>query len=168
MYKKLKKTVVIVLLFSFLMLTSCENEMLVHRQEIQDVAEEAMEYFVNKDMDSLIEMFSVDIQENNREEIEKQLEEMYEFIDGKIVSYTYDGEGGVEISKNDGKIDYYDAAPRFVVVTDNDKEYVVKFLYYYIWDEMPEREGIGKIYVDEKGNWKNTVRVGEGYYREEN
>lgn len=149
-----------------LLMMSCSSESKEMKDDIEDTAKLAMQRFVDKDTNELIELFSNDIQNNRKEETIKELEELYLYFDEEIDVYEYDGEGGGEVNKSDGKVQYYNCHPSFIVTTDEGIEYVVEFSYNYIWDENPERIGISKIRIYARKDYSNMKEAGIVYYKE--
>lgn len=159
-----KRTVIVLILFFLLMMTSCTDESSQMHDEIKSTAEHAITLFADKELNELIKLFSEDIQENRKDETIAEIEKIYDFFDGEIISYEFDSEGGVEAKKSDGKVYYYDCFLRFNAETDNGTVYKIRFTYHYIWDEKPEYEGICKIKVTEKENSDNKIEAGITYY----
>ncbi len=149
-----------------LIMMSCSGESKAMRDDIGDVAELAMQRFVDKETNELLELFSDDIRNNRKEETVKELEELYSYFDEEIDEYEYDGEGGGEVNKRDGKVQYYNCHPSFIVTTDDGVEYVVEFSYNYIWDENPEKIGISKIRIYARKDYSNMKEAGIIYYNE--
>lgn len=164
MRSMIKRTIIAMGLCFLLMLSSCADESLQMHDEIKSTAEHAMTLFANKELNELIKLFSKDIQENRKDETIAEIEKIYDFFDGEIISYEFDSEGGVEAKKSDGKVYYYDCFLRFNAETDNGTVYKIRFTYHYIWDEKPEYEGICKIKVTEKENSDNKIEAGITYY----
>lgn len=159
-----KRVVLIVILCLALVFAICRNEMLIHHSKIKNTMEQAMEYFANKDINSLMLMFTEDIQENRKDETIEEIEALYEFFDDEIVSYSYSKEGGGERANRYEEIYYYHCCPEFKVITNNGDEYIVEFSYHYIWNDKPEKEGINKIYVYVEGEYSNGIGAGIVYY----
>lgn len=146
-----------------LLFTSCSDNPIAIKDEIKDTAEQAIDALVNEDSEELFRFFARDIQNNHKSETMAEIQEAFDFIDGKIISYDYD-QGGEEEKKNYGELIYYDCRIWLTnVTTDTGKVYSIDFTYHYIWDEKPECEGITKILIYPKDDSENIVQIGISY-----
>lgn len=156
-------TVILLLMVSFL-LTSCKEHVWTIEEKMDQTAEEIMEVIVDEDSKALFKFFASDIQDNRKEETLEEIQQAFDFIDGKIVSYDYHPIPGRR-SQNYGNIDYFDSLPEFRnVTTDLGKIYIIECTYHYIWKKRPEREGLCYIKIYEKDNRENKVEIGKIYY----
>ena len=95
-----------------------------------------------------------------------EIRQLFEYIDGAITSYNYEGKGGGQEAKNNGIIYYYSCHPEFDFTTETGQEYTISFSYHYIWNEHPEYEGINRIQICKDGNWGEKLIIGRNYYKE--
>lgn len=157
-----KKISLLVFVFSFLCLSSCVN----HSAVIKENAEEMMQCIIDRDAERLLTFFSSDIQENESEKTLEEIEKLFEFIDGDIISYTYSSGGGRR-SVRDGEFVFYYRRPTFEKTeTTTGKIYTIRFEYYYIWKEKPKQEGLCVITAFPGEDWADSdkgVTVGKDY-----
>lgn len=163
-----KKILLATLFVPALFLSSCGNHSVFidHEAIIKENAEQMLQCIIDRDAERLLTFFSDDIQENRSEETLEEIEKLFEFIDGDIVSYTYNW-GGAAGSTNDFQFYFYCYEPIFQrTETTTGKIYTIRFAYNYIWEEKPECEGLCKItaYPEEDGkNRDDGVTVGKYY-----
>lgn len=157
-----KKTSLLLFVLVILCLSSCVN----HSAVIKENAEEMMQCIIDRDAEKLLTYFSEDIRENRTEETLEEIEKLFEFIDGDIVSYIYDS-GGTRGSTSNFEYDFYLCYPTFQSVeTTTGKIYTIRFAYNYIWKEKPEQEGFSRIKAFSGEDWVNLdkgVTVGKLY-----
>ena len=152
--------VVTTMLCSCRVVDSITNE-INRKKEIETMAQQIMQCIVDENKEKLLTFFSSDIQRNHAQQIELELDRAFEFINGKIVSYKYNGIHGEYESINSGSIDFFGCSAEFCnVTTDTGFEYVVRLPFYYTWREKPEREGISMIAILDAKNFNNYVEVG--------
>ena len=123
--------------------------------------------FEKEDADELFKSFCDDIKDNHSDETLEEIKTAFEFIDGDIVSYKYEGQGSGGAAKDNFVIILYYCYPQFRIETSTGKKYVIDFCYNYIWKKKPEREGIESIritnYEGESLYSGDSVKVGIGY-----
>lgn len=143
-------------------LSSCSNR----SAAVKKNAEQMMQCIIDRDAEKLLTFFSKDMRENESEKTLEEIEALFEFIDGDIVSYSYFS-GNASKRSNNFEFDYYHCTPTFNrTETTTDKIYTIRFYYYYIWKEKPEYEGISKIIAFRGEDWANSekgVTVGKLY-----
>lgn len=135
--------------------------------DVRHQAEEWFECVKNRDAEALMRYFSPYIQENRREKTIEELNRLFAFIDGDIVSYVYSSGGLVE-KMDHGHIKYYACSPEFrKVTTDKNKMYTVSFGCHYIYEKEPEHQGLEDVVVRSEDSQGNVIRIVAGdYYHE--
>ena len=146
--------------------SSCIVNEHVDEGDIKENAVRMMECIVNKDSEELFDFYNKDMKDNYKDSSLDEIRQLFEYIDGAITSYNYEGKGGGQEAKNDGIIYYYSCHPEFDFTTDTGQEYTISFSYHYIWNEHPEYEGINRIQVCKDGNWGEKLIIGRNYYKE--
>jgi len=159
MVKKLFCLFPIALIF----LSSCVSTEHVDNKDIEDKAIMMMKCIVNEDAEGLFAFYSDYMKESYKNESLKEIQQIFDYIDGKIVSYEYQGNGGGKETIHDGKIYYCTCYPEFEFTTDNNKKYAIDFSLYYVWYEYPEGEGLHMIEVCKDGDWSTKLVAGKNY-----
>lgn len=163
-----KKVSLLVFVLSVLCLSSCSKYSTLNFPglTVKGNAEQMMQCIIDRDAEKLLTYFSKDIRENESEETLEEIEALFEFIDGDIVSYSYFSGGGADSTGN-FEYDYYFCTPEFQKTeTTTGKIYTIQLSYWYLWQEKPECEGLCKItaFPEEEGKSRNDgVTVGEYY-----
>lgn len=159
-WKKIIIIVIIILIFC-LNIKSCT---LIYSLEIKYDSKRWIRCFENEDVDGLYKFFAKDIREKYPEKMKNEIKKAYEVIEGEIVSYTYKGEIGSEYSKDYYKMNYYYSYPEYIVKTSTGNEYKICFKYCHVI-EVPDYEGIGRIYVTElrDGDRYDKIIIGKDY-----
>lgn len=158
-----KKIITILLLVLSLLLTSCSDNPIAKKKKIKKTAEKVMEAIIDEDDKDLLKFFTSDIQDYHRTKTMSEIQQAFDFIDGKVVSYDYQ-QGGEMETVEDGKIKYYHCYLEFTnVKTDTDSIYTIECTYHYIWDKKPEQEGIAKIIIFKDNDRENQVQIGQNY-----
>lgn len=105
-------------------------------------------------------MFCITILDSNVD-LDEQIENAFDFIDGEIVSYNY-LIGSESISVDEGKRTRYQIYPSIRnIKTNNNNEYTIYFYKYVICLENPNKEGISQIdIVNESGE---EIHIGDVY-----
>ena len=145
--------------------SSCIVNEHVDEGNIKENAVRMMECIVNKDSEKLFDFYNKDMKENYQDSSLDEIRQLFEYIDGAITSYNYEGKGGGQEAKNDGIICYYSCHPEFDFTTDTGQTYTISFSYLYIWNEHPEYEGINMIQICKDGNWGEKLIIGRNYYK---
>ena len=145
--------------------SSCIINEHVDEGNIKENAVRMMECIVNKDSEKLFDFYNKDMKDNYQDSSLDEIRQLFEYIDGAITSYNYEGKGGGQEAKNDGIICYYSCHPEFDFTTDTGQTYTISFSYKYIWNEHPEYEGINMIQICKDGNWGEKLIIGKNYYR---
>jgi hypothetical protein len=135
------------MLFAVLFLFGC-GESHRHHQLIKELTPQMMECVVAEDIDGLFEFFDQDTKAHREKEVKEQIRNLFNRIDGTIVSYKGYSEGGGSQAKNEGIIYLYSCTPYYQeVTTDTGAEYEIRFYYNYINDKHPEYIGLNAIRV---------------------
>lgn len=142
--------------------SSCSVEH-VDVKDIEKDATQMMECLVNNDSDGLFGFYSDYMKNNYRDESLEEIQELFDYIDGAIISYDYQGRGGGREDLEGHEIVYYSCYPEFDFTTNTGKTYTVNFSYQYICDETPEYEGVHRISICEDGDWKTKLVIGKNY-----
>ena len=148
-----------------MILSSCIVNEHVDEGNIKENAVRMMECIVNKDSEELFDFYNKDMKDNYQDSSLDEIRQLFEYIDGAITSYSYEGKGGGEEAKNDGIIYYYSCHPEFDFTTETGQVYTISFSYKYIWNEHPEYEGINMIQICKDGDWDEKLIIGKNYYR---
>lgn len=143
MIKKFAISSIMSVLFVTIM-TSCT---FVYHQDIDRKAKTWIEYFEDEDVEGLFSIFCSDIKDNYADETKEEIQKAFDFIDGDITSYKYEGEGGGGQTKDNYKTILYFCYPEYLIETSNRKKYNLIFSYKYIWKDRPECEGVGSIRI---------------------
>ncbi len=128
-------------------------------------AEDIFEYIKAEDIDSLVALFSSDVQKSH--DLKKEWESFFEELDGKAVSYegiSFPGEG-MGVDKKGNIYDSHLSINYNNVKTDNGTTYT-EFGYFQtrIDTAHPDREGINIFtfqIVDKEGNKGEFITVGD-------
>lgn len=96
-----------------MILSSCIVNEHVDEGDIKENAVRMMECIVNKDSEKLFDFYNKDMKENYQDSSLDEIRQLFEYIDGAITSYSYEGKGGGEEAKNNGIIYYYSCHPEF-------------------------------------------------------
>ena len=157
-----------IILLAVLVMTGCSvaNKTDKKKEEYQSPIEYAteqseyiMECIVNKDKERLKSVFSKHISETH--DLDKEIDEFFEFIDGEIVSYDepegYEGGYTMEYGKYkekelQGKIKN--------IKTNKDEKYRIRIHIYQIHENDKDKVGVDYISVLDENSW-----IGEGAYR---
>lgn len=163
-----KKVLTSIFICAISCLSSCSKYSVFVDEDIviKENAEQMMQCIIDRDAEKLLTFFSADMQENESEKTLEEIEKLFEFIDGDIVSYIYDS-GGTRGSTSNFEYDFYLCYPTFQSVeTTTGKIYTIRFAYNYIWKEKPEQEGFSRIKAfpgEDWGNLDKGVTVGKLY-----
>lgn len=119
--------------------------------------EEIMEYVVNKDKEGLKSMFSKHVTQNH--DLDKEIDEFFEFIDGEIVSYdnaehssgggSYSSDESKRIRKLGGKVGN--------IKTDKGRTYSINFMLYYLYNPNKDKVGMYAIGVIDEDSWEGEI-----------
>lgn len=137
------------------------------RFQLHQQSDVIVECFNNKDIDTLEEMFC-EYRKTNCD-LHEQIENAYNCIDGKIVSYNFVNDGMSGGTEN-GRYTENDYALQLKnIKTDTGKEYIIRYYYSFLNRLHPEEIGLGCILLhcvpenDEETDADNywTAIVGE-------
>ena len=158
----------IIILLAVLVLTGCSvtNKTDEKKEEYQSPKEYAteqseyiMECIVNKDKQGLKSVFSEHISETH--DLDKEIDEFFEFIDGEIVSYDepegYEGGYTMEYGKYKEKELQGEIKN---IKTNKDEKYGISIHIYQIHENDKDKVGVNYISVLDENSW-----IGEGAYR---
>lgn len=112
--------------------------------------EAIMELIINEDKDALFEEFSEEKRSKYKSELKAEIEEMYKFLKGKIVSYGEPLECDYRTIKTlpGGIVTEYTAHPTvYYVETENGEQLVFRFWYTLVDEKNPENVGINSLSV---------------------
>jgi len=120
-----------------------------------------MDCIKNKNTKELKEMFCEKLL-SNYDDIDSDINNFLEFIDGNIVSYN-GPEYAEEGAKDNGIWTKYWVEPYTRnIKTDHNKEYLMIYYHVIVYDEEPERVGISEIKIREE-NSKEICKIGDVY-----
>lgn len=149
--KNYKKKIMVLIISLLLCITSCSGKSeIINSGYSEKVSENIIECFNNKDVDGLIQMISPYVLETR--EVEEQIKNAYEVIEGTITSYEvlsfgYDG------SIRDGKwVIKNEQVKIHKVITDNGEEYIIDYSEYITNKDDKSKEGIYLIILRDKDN----------------
>ncbi|MCM1334618.1 MAG: DUF5104 domain-containing protein [Bacteroides sp.] len=161
-----KKFSLLLFILSFLCLSSCSKDSVFVDTDavIKENTEQMMQCIIDRNAEKLLTFFSDDMRENESEKTLEEIEQLFDFIDGDIVSYSYSS-GGLYGSVSNSEYELYLCEPTFQKTeTSTEKIYTIQFAYDYIWKGKPEYEGISKIIAFPGEDWGNRdegVTVGK-------
>ena len=84
-----------------MILSSCIVNEHVDEGNIKENAVRMMECIVNKDSEKLFDFYNKDMKDNYKDSSLDEIRQLFEYIDGAITSYNYEGKGGGEEAKKD-------------------------------------------------------------------
>ena len=156
-----------IMLLIVLTLTGCsfmdgEEEYQSPMEYATEQSEYIMECIVNKDKEGLKSVFSKHIAQTH--DLDKEIDEFLEFIDGKIISY--DEPTGYEGSYEMRAGEYYKkelGGDTKNIVTDAEKKYHIGFLLYQIYEKDEDYIGVDIIAITEVTDEVNGESVYIGY-----
>ncbi len=147
---------VLVLIFSIKIYNrnKCYGIYMTQSNYMDHKTEKFLDYICDEDIEGLKSMFC----EKNKADcdLDKQLKEAFEFIDGDIVSYDspYGASGE---TTSDGKVIMSSMNPVIHnILTSNKKKYDIIFYYKIVYEEHPEYVGITQITITDITNDKNS------------
>lgn len=155
----------VLILFSF---TGCGMSVVRYyyrRNEIESITKKMMQCVVDRDVDGIYEYYDDDIKKNNEEELKEQIRQLFDYIDGNIVSYEKYSEGGGAGSNNYGVTELHTCMPGYQeVITDTEKKYEIVFYYNYINKEHPEFLGLNSIRIFDLNVEHDYVEAGRNKF----
>lgn len=140
-------SIVIILSFSGCNITGLAStfiDNLNEREELKQQAEEIIECFNTNDISTFEEMFCEKVK--NRNDLPMEIQNAYDCLEGKIVSYEYLNFGLVG-SVQDGKYDKKEYGILLTITTDKDKHYSIDFSRFFVNDFKPESIGIYQLRI---------------------
>lgn len=150
----LKKICIVIISVTTLLLTGCNfdgEEYKTPSQQAEELQSDIIECFINKDKETLKSYYSKYVIENYTN-IDTQIDEAFDFIDGEIVSYDepFPSECGGMEKKSYG-------AQTQNIITDKGTEYKISFEGWLTNEEEPEKVGVSYIRViDMTGSYDSS------------
>ncbi|MCR5143632.1 MAG: DUF5104 domain-containing protein [Ruminococcus sp.] len=138
----MKKRIINLMIVIIIMLSSCGkiSDNKTPDQQALEVQNQIMECFVNEDKETIKTLFSEDIIQKN--DIDSQIEDAFEYIDSEIISYDEPKTGET------GNIEKKDYGARTTnIITKNGTKYCIGFKGWYSYNEIPEKVGVYCIAV---------------------
>jgi len=157
--------IIIVLLLLAIRFTGCEENtnyipQKSNLQIAQEVGQEIMDAFINKDEEALYSLLSPNAKEYYM--TREQIKTAFDFIDGEIISYdlpSKTGGGGESIEK--GKVVSKNMTPRITnIKTDKGKTYRISFRYNFIVNGDSEEKGVRNIFI----SWMDKGSNVDGFF----
>ena len=150
---KSKYITICVSLILIMTLSACDKYVNTHSSS-QTQGQAILKCFEKKDKKTLKSIFSEKIRK--RKEFDSEIDTALNFIDGKIVSYDPDTDGGSGDSIDDGKINYIRFYPHISdIKTDKEKKYSISGLYYVENGIEPDNIGLVALTIFDTTNTKN-------------
>ena len=118
---------------------------------------EIIEYVVNKDKEGLKSMFSKYVTQNH--DLDKEIDEFFEFIDGEIVSYDEpDGDEtyGVHSKDESKRIRKLEGWIK-TIKTSKGRNYSIYFNNYYLYNPNKDKVGMDAIGVIDEDSWEGEI-----------
>ncbi|MBR7008682.1 MAG: DUF5104 domain-containing protein [Ruminococcus sp.] len=104
-----------------------------------------------KDIDTPLSNFSIIMTINNNDELEQQIQNCFDFLDGAITRYELEDITTSEHCDEESReLDFYCCYPKYLVKTDTNKEYSFTFCYHCLWTKHEDCTGIGSIRIEDK------------------
>ena len=151
---KSKYITICVSLILIMTLSACDKYVKTHSSS-QTQGQAILKCLEKKDKETLKSMFSEKIRK--RKEFDSEIDTALNFIDGKIVSYDPDTDGGSGDSIDDGKINYIRL---YIYIrdikTDKEKKYYISGLYYVKNGIEPDNIGLAALTIFDTTNAKNS------------
>lgn len=118
-------------------------------KETREKIEEIMEQIANEDKDALFEAFSEERRSKYGNELKSEIEELYDFLEGKIVSYGAPTHCGyTTMGTSYGTVNEYGSSPEvYDVVTEGGQCLVFRFSHVLVDDKASERLGLYSVCV---------------------
>ena len=154
----------IIIFLSMLLLCGCSNrEYGAREMEYVDIkeysriqAEEIIECVVRKDKEGLKSVFSKHISETHN--LDKEIDEFFEFIDGEIVSYdTPEGSMGGGRKRDGEYVERTTGGQIENIITSTGNKYMISFMTYYICEENKDKEGVSVLGVVDANSYKGEI-----------
>lgn len=147
-----------VILLSVSLFVGCET-----KPNKQELAEEIIRCFEEKDSDGLKSVFCEEIQ--NMHSLDEEIRSAFDYIDGDIIDYNIE-QGSDGKSVDDGKITKREFNIQIRnIKTTTQNEYLISFAYMSLNADNPEKIGISKLsvgtYDGKYVNQKTKIYIGE-------
>lgn len=140
----LKKICIVIISVTTLLLTGCNFDSVEYKtpdQKAEERQNDIMQCFINKDKGTLKSYFSEYVIDNHTD-IDTQIDEAFDFIDGEIVSYD---EPFARTTRNSERQSY--GATTENIITDKGTEYWIVFAGTLTDDENPDYVGVNSIKI---------------------
>ncbi len=164
MKKKATITITLILVCIFLLACTSENKATISEstdnnnsiitdKQIWDMALEIYEGLKNKDKDRIKSVFSENQLMNHSRKIDRNIDKIYEFIDGEIVEYKE-----ITGSCGSGERRYYEWIYRYFdgyiigIKTDTGREYTIDYGGYLVDKNDSDNIGISYFVIWEEGS----------------
>lgn len=164
MKKKATITITLILVCIFLLACTSENKATISEstdnnnsiitdKQIWDMALEIYEGLKNKDKDRIKSVFSENQLMNHSRKIDRNIDKIYEFIDGEIVEYKE-----ITGSCGSGERRYYEWIYRYFdgyiigIKTDTGREYTIDYGGYLVDKNDSDNIGISHFIIWEEGS----------------
>ncbi len=126
--------------------TGCVSNRINEDDASKEMGELIIEYLNNEDLDGLKSLFSLNT--TNSHDLDAEIKEVFEFIDGSIISYDDFSTGSSSESVRDGRQVLLTASPKIKgVKTDSGKIYMIRFYVYFVCDEDENAVGIDALKI---------------------
>ena len=150
------------MLLIVLTLTGCsfidgEEEYQTPKEYATEQAEYIMECIVNQDKEGLKSVFSKYISETH--DLDKEIDEFFEFIDGEIVSYDepIGREGGASLAYGEYREKELNGHIENII-TNKGEKYLVSFMMYQIYKVNEDKVGVKRITIVDKTDENNSMK----------
>ena len=151
--QKSKYITIFISLILIMTLSACDKYVNT-RSSSQTQGHAILKCFEKKDKETLKSMFSEKIRK--RTELDSEIDTALNFIDGKILSFDPDTDGGSGDSIDNGKINYIRLYPHISdIKTDKEKKYSISGLYYVKNGIEPDNIGLVALTIYDTTNTKN-------------
>ena len=122
----------------------------------EECAVNVMDCFINKDVEGLKNLFCEKV--NHDTDLEKEITEAFEFIDGNIISYDDDISCTSRVAYDEGKVSERYYGP-FVgnIKTDKNKEYAMNIGLYTVFEKDDGYVGVAAIVISNSDDDDITV-----------
>ena len=148
--QKSKYITIFISLILIMTLSACDKYVNT-RSSSQTQGHAILKCFEKKDKETLKSIFSEKIRK--RKEFDSEIDTALNFIDGKIVSFDPDTDGGSGDSIDDGKINYIRLYIHIRdIKTDKEKKYSIFGTYYIKNGIEPDNEGLVALTIYDETN----------------
>ena len=146
------------LIFCLVAFSSCTN--VNPDKASKEQFEQVLDYLNDDDTEGLKDMFCEKIKSSSEIDLDKQLDEVMEFFDGKVVLYDDFTKPNIEKTEFGGPKEI-SIMPSATVKTDTGKSYEINFHAHIVYKEDEEKVGISEIVIQTDD--KEKIIVGDYY-----